>query len=91
MLAIAEGTVEAWRIPEGYEQTRKAWLEQIELNPRNTVVLAHAAQAFVHGDLSPAIELIRRARLLYGSKPAWAKQLRLRDTVSFRLAGDSSL
>ena len=69
------GAISAERNPEGYNQAKAAWLQQIREAPLSVAVLRPAADFFRWTDAEFSAELLERGEALEPSSPHWAQQL----------------
>lgn len=60
--------------PDGYMQTKEAWLGLIEDAPQNAAYLRHAAGFFTLSDTELSADLLGRAETLEPSDPQWARE-----------------
>lgn len=94
VLQWPEGHVMPENNPEGYAEAKEAWLHQLELDPRNTVLLRNAAGFFTLTDIGRSAKLLERAESLSPSHPEWAEELghlRWREARRYPDGWDSSL
>ena len=75
VLVHPEASIDHIRDPEGYSQAKKAWMDQVENQPENVMVLGNAEQFFLHGDRRTSIEFLKQAQSLDPSNPKWPKEL----------------
>ena len=61
--------------PDGYVQVKEAWLRKIADEPRNAVLLKHAADFFSLSDRELSADLLTRAEAVEPSDPRWAREL----------------
>jgi len=70
-----EGEIMPMFNPEGYADAKEAWLDQLESDPRNVVLLRHAADFFTLADSQRSADLLERAESLAPLDPHWARAL----------------
>ena len=58
-----------------YEEGRKAWLDQVDLQPKNAAVLGRAAAYLLLADSDAAASLYQRAEAAEPQNPEWSRQL----------------
>ena len=61
--------------PEGYAEAKEAWLRNIEEQPRNSVLLRHAARFFTLSDTELSADLLERAASVEPAEAYWAREL----------------
>lgn len=75
VLVHPEAGIDHFRDPEGFFQAEKAWMDQVESQPENTMVLENAEQFFMHGDRRTSIKFLKHAQSLDPSNPKWPREL----------------
>ncbi len=61
--------------PEGYERAKQLWLSRIQTCPRDTAILANAAQFFTLNDTTLSEKLLTQGEALEPENPHWPEQL----------------
>ncbi len=60
---------------DGYHEAKQLWLEKTRVNPKDAIILGHAAQfVFLH-DRALAEDLLKQAEKLEPTNPNWSDQL----------------
>ena len=58
-----------------YEEAKTLWLNQVKQNPKNAIILGHAANFFVLDDRTEAEDLFKQAEKLEPQNPDWPSRL----------------
>lgn len=75
ILATPWGAFGAWEDTDQYSAARRAWLDQVESNPENLLIVYNAAKSFSIADGNLAIELMKRAQAIDHENPELAREL----------------
>lgn len=76
-LGLPYGGIDSILDPDGHQEAKKLWQEQIQAHPQNAALLGNAAKFVLFSDADLAEELFKKAANLAPGDPQWPDQLGL--------------